>query len=190
MRAFIAIDMPKEVKTRLGRIEEQLKTSGADAKWVEPANIHITLKFLGEIDEKTKESAVAAIKDTAEENAAFSMQLSSAGAFPDIKYPRIVWVGADAGSAETVKIAKSLEERLEKIGIPKEDREFACHITIARVRSGRNRLKLTEGIEKISAELKNECLRLQAGKITLFKSSLSPKGPVYEAVYEASLKTT
>ncbi len=188
MRAFIAIDLPVEIKDYLGRIEERLKTSAADVKWVSPANIHLTLKFLGEIDEQKKDSLIRIIESIAKDKDAFSLRLSSAGAFPNIKYPRVVWIGIDKGSVEVLKIAEELEEKIEKIGIPKETREFSSHITIGRVKSGLNRLKLAEGIEEINKELSEKQLELPAGKITLFKSTLSPKGPVYEPLHETSLQ--
>ncbi len=188
MRAFIAIDLPLEIKDHLGRIEEKLKASAADVKWVSPANIHLTLKFLGEIDAQKKASLIRIIEDTAKDKNAFSLRLSSAGAFPNIKYPRVIWIGIDEGSAEVLKIAEELEEKIEKIGIPKETREFSSHITIGRVKSGLHRLKLTEGIEEINKELGEKLLELPAGKITLFKSTLSPKGPAYEPLHETSLQ--
>ena len=190
MRAFIAIDLPKEIKDCLGRIEERLEAGGADVKWVAAANIHLTLKFLGEINEQAKQSVIQTIEDTAKDRNLFSIRLSSAGAFPDIKFPRVIWIGIDNGSAEVIKIAAGLEEKIEKIGIPKETRGFTCHITLGRVKSGLNRLKLAEKIEEINRELNEKPLELLVGKITLFKSTLSPNGPVYEPLHEASLKTT
>jgi RNA 2',3'-cyclic 3'-phosphodiesterase len=188
MRAFIAIDLPPEIKDYLGRIEERLKASGADVKWVSPANIHLTLKFLGEIDEQKKAALIGIIEDIAKDKTAFSLRLSSAGAFPDIKYPRVIWIGIDEGNAEVLKIAEELEEKIEKIGIPKETREFSSHITIGRVKSGLNRLKLAEGIAGIDQELGGKHLELPVGKITLFKSTLSSKGPAYEPLHETSLR--
>lgn len=188
MRAFIAIELPREIKDLLARIQTQLKTAEADVKWAEPANIHLTLKFLGEIDEQKKESIIQIIKDTAEGKNSFSLRLSSAGAFPNTEYPRVLWIGIDEGSSETTKIAEELEEKLEKIGLPKDKKKFSCHITIGRVKSGNNRLKLAGKIKKISAELNEKSLEFKAEKITLFKSTLSSKGPTYEAIHETNLK--
>jgi RNA 2',3'-cyclic 3'-phosphodiesterase len=190
MRAFIAIDLPQEIKECLGRIEERLKKSGADVKWVAAANIHLTLKFLGEIDEQTKQSLIQAIEDTTKGTNLFSIRLSSAGAFPNTKFPRVIWIGIDNGSAKITEIAAGLEEKIEKIGIPKETRGFTCHITLGRVKSGLNRLKLAEEIETINGQLNEKPLELEVGKITLFKSTLSPNGPAYEPLYERSLETT
>jgi len=189
MRAFIAIDLPREIKDYLAAVEEKLKAAAADVKWVKPANIHLTLKFLGEIDEQAKEAVIRVIQDTARDKDPFSLRLSCAGAFPDIRYPRVVWIGTDKGSDETTEIVRALEEKLEKIGIAKETRQFRCHITIGRVKSGVNRLKLAEKIEEADRELAGRQLEIPVTKIILFKSTLSPNGPTYEAVREINLKT-
>jgi RNA 2',3'-cyclic 3'-phosphodiesterase len=190
MRAFIAIDLPQAIKKHLSQLEEKLQTRLSGVKWVEPANIHITLKFLGEIDTQTKTPVSAALNEIAAETAAFPVRISSAGAFPDTKYPRIVWLGASQGNSQAGQIAAKLEESMEKLGFARENREFSCHLTIARVKQGNDKLKLAEGIAEIDRQLSASCLEFTAEKITLFKSTLSAKGPLYEKLHEANLKTS
>ncbi|MFA5145483.1 MAG: RNA 2',3'-cyclic phosphodiesterase [Candidatus Omnitrophota bacterium] len=189
MRTFVAIELPKEIKSRLGDIQEQLKKSGADVKWVSPLNIHLTLKFLGDIDD-TKLNKINEILEACTKNkGSFKIRVSSLGAFPEIKLPRVIWMGIDKGDNETKGIAKDLEEEFSKIGIPAEDRPFSSHITIGRTRSFLNKEKLAGDLENLANNLSRENWEFTVGNITLFKSTLTPKGPIYETLKTASLKS-
>jgi len=205
MRTFIAIELPQGIKDSLGQLQEELKASGADVKWVEPNNIHLTLKFLGEIDDKKLEKITRIIDDIAKEKNGFRICISSLGAFPKIDFPRVIWVGIDTGDKEAQEIAKELEEKIAKIGtstslkchgerrrtigIPKEGQPFSSHITIGRMRSSLNREKLVQDLNN-KAKLDGKKSEFYVTKITLFKSTLTPKGPIYEALKETNLKTT
>ncbi len=189
MRAFIAIELPQEIKDTLGRLQAKLKTAEADVKWVEPKNIHLTLKFLGEIDEQTTEKIKSFLEKIPNAQKQFKINLSSPGAFPSPASPRVIWVGIKQGNAEIKGIAIFLEKQSAEIGLPPENKEFSAHITIGRVRSGKNRGELS----KILSDLSQNSLEDQqftADKITLFKSTLSSNGPIYETVKEFPLATT
>jgi 2'-5' RNA ligase len=190
MRTFIAIELPQEIKDALGRLQGQLKASGADVKWVAPNNIHLTLKFLGEIDDSQLDGVKRIIEDVAKSQSCFSIHLSSLGAFPKINFPRVIWVGFSEGDTETKEIAKELEERIAKVGIPKETRPFSSHITIGRVRSALNREKLIQSLQAIANDFDRQSLFCIVTKVTLFKSTLTPQGPIYEILKEANLKTS
>jgi len=190
MRTFIAIELPQEIKDFLSRIQGQLKASGADVKWVEPKNIHLTLKFLGEINDEKQDAVTRIIGDVAEDKNPFSMRIYSIGAFPKINFPRVIWVGIEKGERETKEIAKELEGKLVKIGIAKEDRPFSSHITIGRTRSAINREKLVQDLKILENNFGEKNLEFLVNKITLYKSTLTPKGPIYEALKEVNLKTT
>ena len=187
MRTFIAIALAQEIQDYLAGIQEQLKKCRADVKWVQPENIHLTLKFLGERDEKKIEKIKEVIEETAREKVCFSVRLCNIGAFPKVESPRVIWVGIDEGERETKEIAYELEEKIAKIGIPKEEKPFSSHITIARLRSPSNRENLVQELKKLP-KIQNK--KFPVTKITLYKSTLTPKGPIYEALKEANLKTT
>lgn len=190
MRLFIAIELPTEIKDCLFGIQEQLKASGADIKWVEPQNIHLTLKFLGDTNEKKIAPIMRILEETAQEKTDFMIRISSLGAFPSLSSIRIIWAGIDRGDAIVCQIAKDLEGRIASIGIPKEKRPFSSHITIGRTKSGLNSDKLARDIEILGKTLAGKNLEASVKKITLFKSTLTPGGPVYEALKAASLKNT
>jgi len=190
MRTFIAIELPKEIRDSLANLQDKLKSTGADVKWVEPDNIHLTLKFLGEIDDQKLDKITSILENIAKDKNSFHIFISSIGAFPRISSPRVIWVGIDMGEKETKGIVKALEEKIEKIGIPKEDRPFSSHITIGRTRSALNLQKLAEGLKTLENDLKIKVAEFDVTKITLFKSTLTPKGPIYEVLKETNLKTT
>jgi len=190
MRTFIAITLPKEIGDSLSRLQEQLKTSGADVKWVNPQNIHLTLKFLGEIDDKKLDKVNQILDDVIKDKNNFYIRLSSIGAFPKINFPRVIWIGIDKGDMETKQIAKVLEERVAKTGIPSESRPFSSHITLGRVRSSLNRERLVKNLDNLVHNFGEENLEFLVDRITLFKSTLTPKGPIYEVLKEANLRTS
>jgi len=190
MRTFIAIELPQEIKNKLSGLQARLKQSGADVKWVEPKNIHLTLKFLGEIDEAKSVKVAGIIEDITRSSKQFQINLSSLGAFPKIEFPRVIWVAIAKGNQETVALAKDLEEKIEKLGIPKEDRPFSSHITIGRVRSPLNKDKLVKALKETENYFGGENIEFGVTKITLFKSTLGSSGPVYEALKEINLTTS
>ncbi len=185
MRTFIAIEIPQEIKDTLGRLQAKLKIAGADVKWVKTKNIHLTLKFLGEIDEQTQDRISLSLERLCRNRQPFSITLSSCGAFPNNHSPRVIWVGIKQGDNEVKEIAQKIEELSSIIGIPKETREFSSHITIGRTRSGKNRRELAELLDKLAQKpLEGQ---FPAQKITLFKSTLTPHGPIYEPLKEFPL---
>jgi 2'-5' RNA ligase len=185
MRAFIAIELTEEIKDKLKNIQNELKGSGADVKWVEPENIHLTLKFLGDIDEKKIEDIKRILEKISEKHSRFSIELSGIGAFPKISDPRVIWIGVEKGKEELSKIFLELEEQLCRLGFKREERGFSAHITIGRLRSPLNRPRLIEEIKKIDSF---SPLSLSVNRISLFKSTLTPKGPIYEIIYQVNLK--
>lgn len=189
LRTFIAIELPKEIKATLAELQNHLKTSGADIKWVEPENIHLTLKFLGERDEKKIQKITKTLVGVAAEKKSYLINVASLGGFPKLSSPRVIWVGIDQGDIDTKDIVKALEEEIAKVGIPKEERPFSSHITIGRTRSNINFDKFIPELAKIAKTFPPKKQEFLVDKITLFKSQLTPGGPVYEVLKAASLKT-
>jgi 2'-5' RNA ligase len=190
MRAFIAIELPQGIKDAISCLQAKLKATGADVKWVSPSNIHLTLKFLGEIDEKTRDAVIEVMQEISSGIGQFSIKLGSIGAFPRIQSPRIIWIGLAQGHDQVKTIAQRLETELETCGLAKENREFSSHITIGRIRSLKNKDELAAGISKLDGTVTENLGEFLAGKITLFKSTLTPQGPIYEKLQETNLKTT
>ena len=184
MRAFIALELSEEIKKELSRLQEELKKTGADVKWAKPENIHLTLKFLGNVEENKIAQIKEILDGISSQNKPFEISLFKLGAFPSLNYPRVIWVGIDKGCAETEKIAALAEEKLENMGFGKEKRPFSAHLTLGRVRSGRNKAGLKEIIS--SLEVKPKSCAIEG--ITLFQSTLTPRGSIYTPLHAAVFK--
>lgn len=175
IRCFIAVEIQDDgVISKIRGIQNILASTGADVKLVEPENIHLTLKFLGEVDESRLEYVKNIVKD--EHFEPFAMNLHGIGVFPNLRRPRIIWAGITNGVESIADIFLKLESKLFKQGFPKENRKFNPHITIGRVRSNRN-LNL---FGKSLLEYANTPLgEIAVNSIILKKSVLSGRGPIY-----------
>jgi 2'-5' RNA ligase len=181
MRLFIAITLPENIKIKLEEIVKTFKKCDLDAKWVKTQNIHMTLKFLGEVDEAQLGEIKNIITAVAGEFRQLSVNLTGYGFFPNEKRPRVFFVATD--KQELLKnMAMRLEDELEKLGILKEDR-FRSHLSLCR-------FKGTKNIEVLKKEVKNITPQGQfpVEAISLFKSTLTPQGPIYDEIFKASLK--
>ena len=188
MRTFIAIEIPEEIKKVLVHIEDHLKYAQADVKWVRPETIHLTLKFLGEVTDEKRGEIEKALDEIARSVKPFELTVKEIGTFPYIEHPRVVWVGLDKGATETIGLANRIEEALAAIGFAKEDRPFSPHITIGRVRSPINKDKLKEKILSASNTIHlSEVTPHRVASIILFRSTLTPQGPIHTKIHESAL---
>lgn len=183
MRTFIAIELSDEIKDALAQIQSHLKYAGTDVKWVEKDNIHLTLKFLGEIDENKCEKVKTALDEIAKSVKPFEISLKDIGVFPKIEFPRVIWVGLDKGVKESTELAAKTDDALSKIGFDKEARPFAAHLTIGRVRSPKNKATLASKLTTYALTLTTKLLLIQS--VILFQSKLTPTGSIYTKLHEA-----
>ncbi|MGB9842688.1 MAG: RNA 2',3'-cyclic phosphodiesterase [Candidatus Bathyarchaeales archaeon] len=180
VRSFIAFDIESDaVLSRVSAAQSLLARTGADLKLVEPKNIHITLRFLGNITSVMIEKVFEEMKRI--QFTPFNVQINGIGVFPDLRYPRVVWAGITEGSDQLKSIFSQLEPRLRGLGFAPDSKGFSPHLTIARVRSGRNKAQLakfiTENANYDFGSVVANCLRLK-------KSDLTPKGPIYSTLKE------
>jgi len=180
IRSFVAFDMDSEsVLKRLTEVQALLAGTGADLKVVEPKNIHITVRFLGNVTPSTVEEIFGGMKRV--QFIPFDVKVCGVGAFPDIRYPRVVWAGITEGADKLRGIFSQLEPHLCSLGFAPDPKGFSPHLTIARVTSGRNKAELAKFIsENVNYEfgtVKAACLRLK-------RSDLTPKGPIYSTLKE------
>lgn len=185
VRTFIAIKLTPEIISNISGVQEELKKSVIEVKWVKPENIHLTLKFLGHITPEELEKVKLATRETLKPFAPFEVSVSGLGAFPKIEYPRVIWVGIDKGKKELTKIASRIEENLAKIGFAKEKRGFSPHLTLGRVKSPKGRKRSIETFTKLKA---SNLGSMRVTKISIMKSELRPLGPVYTSLEEIDLK--
>jgi len=184
MRTFIAIEISEEIRDSLAQIQSHLKYAGADVKWVVPGNIHLTLKFLGEITEERCAKVKSALDSIAATAKPFELSIKDIGAFPKLEYPRVIWVGLDKGAKESVDLAAKVDDALSTLGFQKETRPFAAHLTIGRVRSSKNKEALKEKVTNHKPQVTGPHL---VTSVTLFQSTLTPRGSIYARLHEARL---
>lgn len=184
LRTFIAIELPGEIQKKLGEFSESIKNPQDRVTWVSSNNIHVTLKFLGDVPIGDIDSIRDIISAVAKNYSPFDAAIKGTGVFPDPRSPRVVWVGVDTGKEKVKNIYMDLEERLVSIGIPKEERSFTPHLTLGRVKYIKDVKRFTEGISKHKEDLFGNFM---ADSISLIKSTLTPKGSVYEVLYRIHL---
>lgn len=180
-RGFVAVDLaPSEALVALMR---ELRTSGASLKIVEPDRLHVTLKFLGDTEEGLVSEIVATIRSAVEGTLPFVVRLKGSGAFPNLSRMNVVWVGLE-GADPLARIAERLESSLQGLGFRPEGRPWSAHMTIARVKGGRN---LDRVRQILQAHVASEFGEGRVEAVRLKKSVLTPEGPVYSTVEEIPL---
>jgi len=172
-RGFIAIEVDSFPK--IIELENEIKNSGAIVKLVEPKNIHITLKFLGDTDENLIEKIEEILKASVENTEPFEIHLKGAGFFPNQKYIKVMWIGIE-NTEQLGQITYEIDKKLSELGYDREKRKFSAHLTIARVKSAKNKDKLIQIIEKYK---EIEFGKIIVDSIKLKQSELTPKGPIY-----------
>lgn len=183
MRAFIAIELDPEIKDALVALVRDLRRTGAAVRWVEPAGMHLTLKFLGEIDEDQAIRVKETLTRVAPRHPSFGIELAGTGAFPGERSPRVFWVGF-AAAPELAALQSDLEAALEGEGFDREARDFKPHLTLGRVK-GPDRL--AQAVGELTKHRDGSFGSMTVRKITLFESLLRPEGAIYRRVFEASL---
>jgi 2'-5' RNA ligase len=179
MRVFIAIDINDKIRKAIADLQKQLDSKldikRGDVKWVEPDNIHLTLKFLGEIEDEQAAEVCEISKQVAEAHKNFTLNIESVESFGG-RSAKVVWVGAGKGADELIGLQKDLDGRLEEAGYPKDEREFSAHLTLCRVRNPKAGFKLADVCREF-ADYKLGSISVDA--VRVYQSQLTPKGPIY-----------
>ena len=181
-RAFIAIDLPETVRRFLAEVQETLKSYRLPVKWVRPQNIHLTLKFLGEVETAQTAKIAAAMTMAAKDLADVCLTAKDVGVFPDLKRPRVIWAGVKGQLEILQDLQRALDDHLAELGLPRDPRTFYAHLTLGRVKGKivLSRLKtVIDGLKGAESE------PFEVDRIVLFKSELRPTGAVYTQVHQA-----
>lgn len=181
IRSFIAIEVPPAVKSRIEELVRDLRGTGADVKWVRPEGIHLTLKFLGSVLPEDLEKIARAISPVVGFWAPFEVGVQGMGCFPSPRNPRVVWVGVDRGKDSLLSLQQNVEIEMAELSFPAESRPFFPHLTLGRVRSLREKGKLSRAVESYKAV---EVGIFPAREVILFQSELKPSGAVYTKLKE------
>ncbi len=192
-RGFISIDV--EPTDKMLKFIDEVERTGAPLNMVDPSQLHMTVKFLGDTEEDLVEEIVEKTEFALEPYDPFKIDLKGTGAFPHLGFMKVVWIGSEVSSEETQTskneefsllsdIAHRIEEELVPLGFERDDREFSPHFTVARVKGGKNKERLKSTIEEYEDE---DFATWEVEKLTLKKSVLKKSGPEYHTLEEITL---
>jgi len=189
LRSFIAIELPPEIQKSITRATSTMQKALPKplVRWVTEQNIHLTLKFLGDVSPSNLEHLAEALKVESGQHPLFELTVGRIGAFPGVRHPRVIWIGLEA-PPELLILQHGVEAVAARLGYPPEERPFSAHLTIGRV--GQNATAADQN--KVRTELE-ACQVGPLGKVTvdavhIFKSDLQPAGSIYTRLYAMNLK--
>ena len=191
LRSFVAVEIPAEIQSALARSTAPLQKALPKPliRWVAPQNVHLTLKFLGDVSPANLERLAEALKAEAVAHETFSMSVGGLGAFPTPRRARIIWIGLEA-PASLMALLRGVEAVTARLGYASEDRPFSPHLTIGRVGqnvSGTDFQRIRTALEGATVGALGT-LRVDA--VHIFKSDLQPGGSVYTHLYTLPMKST
>jgi 2'-5' RNA ligase len=175
VRVFIAIEISDSIKGRIRALQQELMGCHADVGWVKPGNIHLTMRFLGDISGARIPAVGRICEEAAHGFQPFDLEVTGAGCFPNRRGPRGLWIGLGSLPESLKELHLQLEKRLALEGFPEEERPFSPHLTIGRVRSQRNAVAVAEALA--ARGFPEE--KVQAREIVLMRSELNPGGSIY-----------
>lgn len=183
MRLFIAARIDKEIEKQIGDFLNQFHKIPCRIKWVEPHNVHITLKFLGETEPRLLEPIKQAIQDSIQGASPFEISFQDCGVFPNMRAPRVFWIGINDPQKRLTEIAKKLDSNLTALGFEPEKRGFSPHLTLGRAKEGSQ----VDLIKNVFAKATFGPIPLRVEAVSLIESQLRPAGPIYKDLNEFSL---
>lgn len=176
IRTFIAFELPESIAQLAADLQVRLKSHGLKLRWVQPQNIHLTVKFLGDVAEGRIADAVEAMQSSALNTVPMTVSAQGLGVFPGIRKPRVVWFGLGGQTDLLAELHRLLEDGLEKRGFARERRPLRPHLTLARIKQALDTRRLQESLQDVGAY---HPVEFQLTELTLFKSDLRPQGALY-----------
>ena len=179
-RTFCAIELPTEVRSQLAKHAKQLRDAVPDvsASWSKPENVHLTLKFFGNVPTQSLAKISAAASRVSSEVSSFQIRIGGTGVFPRRSRPQVLWIGIEDSSGRLSDLQHRLEEEFAREGFAKEDRGYRPHLTIARLRRPEDARQLAEA----HIQTKFSFIEVRVNEFVLFRSQLSPKGSIYTVI--------
>ncbi len=185
LRSFIAIELPETVKKALAEFQQELGKCGADIRWGRPENIHLTLKFLGNIEEDKADIIAEKIKRTCKGHSGFKIGILGTGVFPNKRSPRVLWAGIDLND-DIMTLQNGIEEAMASLGFEREKRRFSPHLTLGRFRSSRGKQAV---LDKMDSYRENIFGIMDVDSVLLMRSDLDPDGAKHTKIAICDLKS-
>ncbi len=188
MRTFIGIRLADGLRSAVVELCDELRRASVRVKWVEPENVHFTLRFLGETDDVAVPAIAESLKNVVSSVPMFSIELCGVGAFPNVKKPRVLWVGIEPADGPLLELKRAVDGALADHGFsPEEGRPFHPHVTLGRVKDSRVANVLTEPLCRAADTALGV---MEVRDVAFIRSTLSPRGPQYTDLYRLQLGTT
>ena len=189
IRLFIAVELPDAVKTELGSLIRALKAADIDGvRPVRPEGMHLTLKFLGDVDGSRVDAITEALSSAAAEHSHFRLGLGEAGAFPNLRKPRVLWVGVDGDMEALASLQSDVEGALETAGFPRDKQAYSPHLTLARIRRGARPSSVRRAADILSTATKQRGAEIPVECISLMRTDLHPDGAIHQRLVSMPLK--
>jgi len=186
IRCFIAIELPVTAKKVLSHIQYSLQRHELPRiKWVSVPNIHLTVRFLGNVAPEIVASITKTIDDLSRKIRPFNLQLGNLGAFPNLKDPQVLWIGLKGEVAKLITLQQSLDGELAKLGFTREIRAYQPHLTLARLGNKVTRTERQRVGDLVSGTVPENDYEIKVDAIYLIKSQLTPNGPIYHQLHTA-----
>lgn len=188
LRAFIAIELSPEIRNKIKEISTSLQEKLKDEpiRWVSPDNIHLTIKFLGEVSLAHLEELKKMLAEEGNRHSTFEIEVGKLGAYPNNQRPRVIWIGVSPPS-ELINIQRRIEDQVKHLGAAGEDRPFSPHLTLGRAARQANLSQILKTGQIVEAYQIGVLGVMQVKSIHLFKSDLRPGGAVYTRIFSAAL---
>ncbi len=197
VRTFIAIELSPEVLAALGQVQDRLRRGegGRAGRWVKAEGIHLTLKFLGEVPAERLEAIYQAVGQACRGHTPFELAVAELGCFPNLRRPRVVWVGVREETGQLAGLQEAVECELNRLGFPPEGRKFTPHLTLARVQdrasprwhSGASPREIEALGKAVGTAQIGELARMRVEAVSVMKSDLRPEGAIYTELYRIPL---
>jgi len=191
LRTFIAVELPSEILRLMREAQAQLKAVAPpdSVRWVHVEGIHLTLKFLGAVPASQLDMITAAMAAAARNVAPFTMTIGGAGCFPNLKHPRVIWIGISEPTGRLNSLQHAVESTISPLGYPAEERGFQAHLTLGRAARDASPNDLKRLGEIVAAANVGTLGQVAVNEIALIKSDLKPTGAEYSILERARLKT-
>lgn len=188
LRLFIAVELSAQIQQNLATLSETLKKDlGSEVKWVEPHQIHLTLKFLGDTPSTLLPRLKQTLNLSARNQSGFQLEARGTGVFPNVRQPRVLWAGISL-PAELVVLQKEIDKQLVPLGYPSDKHPFSPHLTLGRISENANSEAVKLLLKRLQDSSTGTFGSVSIRKVTLFQSTLTPKGPIYTPLERFSLQ--
>jgi 2'-5' RNA ligase len=185
IRTFIAISLPSAVLVGVEKLIRSLQTDLGEVHWVEPKNLHVTLKFLGDTPLNDLPQLIQAVTQSVQQIDSFDLTFQGFGVFPSRESPKIIWIGCREGSEELRQLAESINDGLIPLGFPKEHRRFSPHLTIGRIKKAAQDLSVMPILDEQQDRQFGFC---SVSEVQIFSSEPTRRGPLYDELAAIPLR--